>query len=58
MYISLKGYAKDAVRSIAFNDLAKVKGVELILKGLDKIYLKDETTLAFCGINICGLKKN
>ena len=50
VYISLKGGAKDAVRSIAIDDLAKAEGIDLILKELDKIYLKDETTLAFCAI--------
>ena len=52
VYISLKGDAKDAVRSIDIKDLATDNGVDLILKELDKIYLKDETTLSFCAIKI------
>ena len=50
VYISLQGDAKEAVRSIPVADLAKEDGVKKIIDELDKIYLKDETTRAFCAI--------
>ena len=48
VYLCLQGDAREVVRSITLDDLAKDDGVSTIIKELDKVYLKDETTRAFC----------
>ena len=48
VYLCLKGEAREAVRSIEVKDIAKDDGVETIISKLDEIFLKDETTRAFC----------
>ena len=47
IYLCLKGEAREAVRSIDVKEIAK-DGVETIIQTLDEIFLKDETTRAFC----------
>ena len=49
VYLSLKGNAREAARPIA-KQLGDDNGFELIIAELDKVYLKDETTRAFCAI--------
>ena len=49
-YLSLKCDAREAVRSIDVKDLAADTGVEKIIQVLDGVFLKDETTCAFCAI--------
>ena len=48
LYLCLKGEAREAVRSIDVEAIAEVTGVETIIAALDNIFLKDETTRAFC----------
>jgi hypothetical protein len=50
VYLSLKGDAREAVRSLTPDELAKDTGVDEILKLLDNVYLKDESTRAFCAV--------
>ena len=50
VYLSLQGDAREAVRSIELSELSKEDGVAKIFEELDKVYLKDETTRAFCAI--------
>ena len=48
VYPSLKGAACEAVRGVSHADLVKEDGFERIIAVLDKIYLKDEATEAYC----------
>ena len=48
IYLCLKGEAREAVRSIDVKEIAKDDGVETIIQTLHEIFLKDETTRAFC----------
>jgi len=48
VYLTLQGDARDAIRAMDKDDIAKENGVDLIIQELDKVYLKDETTRAFC----------
>ena len=48
IYLCLKGEAREAVRSIDVEEILKDDGVETIVQTLDEIFLKDETTHAFC----------
>ena len=48
VYLSLKGAAREAVRGIAHEDLVKDDGFETLIAVLDKIYLKDTATQAYC----------
>ena len=48
VYLTLQGDARDAIRSMDKDEIAKENGVDLIIQELDKVYLKDETTRAFC----------
>ena len=50
IYLSLKGDAREAVRSIDVKELAEDDGVNKIIQALDGVFLKDETTRAFCAI--------
>ena len=48
VYLSLKGKARGAVRTLKPEDIGKKEGYDAIIEVLDKVYLKDETTRAFC----------
>ena len=48
IYLSLKGKAREAVRSMKIEDMAKDGGYDLIIGELDKVFLSDETSRAFC----------
>ena len=48
IYLSLKGKAREAVRSMDVDNMAKAGGYELIIGELDKVFLSDETSRAFC----------
>ena len=50
VYLSLVGDAREAVRSLKVDDLAKDNGLKLLVAELDKVYLKEETTRAFCAV--------
>ena len=50
VYLSLQGDARDAVRQIPIAELGGDDGVTKLLTELDKVYLKEETTRAFCAI--------
>ena len=50
VYLSLEGDAREAIRAIAIEDLTKDDGFETIIKELDEVFLKDETTRAFCAV--------
>ena len=49
VYLCLHADAREACRGIA-NDLAAEDGVDMLVGALDAIYLKDETTHAFCAL--------
>ena len=48
IYLTLKGRAREAARSIKVEDLSKPEGYQLIMAAMDKIFLTDETSRAFC----------
>ena len=48
VYLALKGQARDVVRNIVPKDLNVKGGYDKIMGELDKVYLKDNTTQAFC----------
>ena len=48
IYLSLKGKARDAVRELKPQDLGNDDGYDIVIRKLDSVYLKDETTRAFC----------
>ena len=50
VYLSLQGDARSAVRHLKPADLVKDNGVDLIIKELDKVYIKDETARTFHAI--------
>ena len=50
VYLTLQGDARDAIRSMDKSEIAKDNGVDLIIAELDKVYLKDKTTQAFCAV--------
>ena len=50
VYLSLHGDAREACRSIPASELAENAGLDKVLKELDSVFLKDETTRAFCAI--------
>ena len=50
VYLSLRGNAREAVRGIDTKELGADNGYDKIMEALDKVYLKDETTRAFCAI--------
>ena len=50
VYLSLLGEAREAVRSLKVTELAADNGLDLLLQELDKVYLKEETTRAFCAV--------
>ena len=49
VYLSLQGDAREACREIV-GELNSDEGVQRIIESLDAIYLKDETTRAFCAL--------
>ena len=50
VYLSLLGEAREAVRALKVTDLANEDGLTTLLAELDKVYLKEETTRAFCAV--------
>ena len=48
VYLSLQGDARDAVRLMDRKSIGTDNCVDLIIAELDKVFLKDETTRAFC----------
>ena len=48
VYLSLKGQARDVVRHLKPSEIGAEGGYEKIMAELDKVYLKDNTTQAFC----------
>ena len=48
VYLALKGQARDVVRNIKPEELNKAEGYNTIIEELDKVYMKDNTTQAFC----------
>lgn len=48
LYLSLNGTARDAVRGISADALKSDDGFDEVLKILDKVYLKDTATRAYC----------
>ena len=48
VYLALKGQARYVVRNIVPKDLNVKGGYDKIMGELDKVYLKDNTTQAFC----------
>ena len=50
VYLSLQGNAREAVRIIDPKVLYTDNGYEKVIEALDGIFLKDETTHAFCAI--------
>ena len=50
VYLSLQGNSREAVRIIDPKDLAIDNGYETVIEALDGVFLKDETTCAFCAI--------
>jgi hypothetical protein len=50
VYLSLQGDAREAVRSISPEELGGDDGIKKILETLDKVYLKEESTRAFCAV--------
>ena len=47
VYLSLSNQDKQAIRNIPLQDLGSEKGIEFIISELDKLYLKDESSLAY-----------
>ena len=47
VFLSLTGQDKQAVRNISIENLSSTDGVKLIIAELDKLYLKDESSLAY-----------
>ena len=50
MYLSLVGDSRESVRSLKVADLVKDDGLDVLLAELDNVYLKEETTRAFCAV--------
>ena len=48
VYLSLKGKACEVVRSLTADEIGVETGFDKIIEELDKVYLQDETTRAFC----------
>ena len=48
VYLALKGQAREIVRNLKPADIATAEGYEEVMKELDQVYLKDNTTQAFC----------
>ena len=47
VYLSLKGKAREVVRGLTIEEMT-TNGFDRIIAELDKVYLKDETTRAYC----------
>ena len=47
VYLTLTGRARETVRELKPSDLAKDDGLDIIVKKLDAVYLKDENTRAY-----------
>ena len=47
VYLSLAGKARDAVTYIDVEAIGKDDGVDIIIKKLDEVFLKDKNTLAY-----------
>ena len=47
MFLSLTGQDKQTVRNIIVQNLSSANGVKLIIEELDKLYLKDDSSLAY-----------
>ena len=52
VYLSLKGKARDVVRSMKPEDIGKAdgSGYDKLIAELDKVYLKDEASRMFCAL--------
>ena len=50
VYLSLEGDAREAIRAIDIDDLSDNYGFETFIAALDVVFLKDETTRAFCAL--------
>ena len=48
VYLALKGKAREVVRQLKPEDIGKKEGYDLVMRTLDAVYLKDESTRAFC----------
>ena len=48
IYLSLKGKARRATRGITPQEINCLSGYDTLIAKLDKVYLKDEATLAYC----------
>ena len=48
VYLNLKGQARDVVCNLKPADIAVTDGYQIVIDELDKVYLKDNTTQAFC----------
>ena len=48
VYLSLQGDARNAVCAMDKKYIGKDNGINLIIAELDKVFMKDETTRAFC----------
>ena len=47
VYLALKGQARDVVRNLKPADIGTATGYDLLIKELDRVYLKDNSTQAF-----------
>ena len=47
VFLSLTSQNKQAVRTVSVGILSSVNGVKIITEELDKLYLKDESSLAY-----------
>ena len=48
VYLAVKGKAREVLRNLKPEDLGKAGGFEAVIAALDAVYLKDETTQAYC----------
>ena len=48
VYLALKGRAREVVRNLKPAELGAEGGFEKVIEALDAVYLKDETTQAYC----------
>lgn len=47
LFLSLQGSARDAAHEVSVEDLSKENGIEILLKKLDELYLKDTDNAVF-----------
>ena len=48
VYLAVKGTAREVIRNLKPEALGQAGGFEKVIAALDAVYLKDETTQAYC----------